>query len=194
MSALASSVSPWSFEGVSKETFGWSSIAWLTFTALAASGLGGYLAACAPSGRRSMAMKPISAIPRTASCRGRWPLLTAGLLTSAIGGVLGAGARWRAPPQALPHPRPVLPLRAPAALPLRLRKATSTTGSIRCSAAPPAQGRLLLQRRRRGTDGSECPRRRRHRAPVHSTRASPRRRARCRVMVRWATAAKCVPK
>jgi len=34
-----SSVSPWSFEGVSKETFGWSSIAWLTFTALAASGL-----------------------------------------------------------------------------------------------------------------------------------------------------------
>ncbi|MFS2044740.1 hypothetical protein ACEN9Z_11965, partial [Stenotrophomonas geniculata] len=39
-----SSVSPWSFEGVSKETFGWSSIAWLTFTALAASGLGGYLA------------------------------------------------------------------------------------------------------------------------------------------------------
>jgi len=39
-----SSVSPWSFEGVSKETFGWSSIIWLTFTALAASGLGGYLA------------------------------------------------------------------------------------------------------------------------------------------------------
>lgn len=68
-----SSVSPWSFEGVSKETFGWSSIAWLTFTALAASGLGGYLAACAPNGRRSMAMKPISAIPRTASCRGPWP-------------------------------------------------------------------------------------------------------------------------
>ncbi|KAG1089359.1 hypothetical protein G6F40_013325 [Rhizopus arrhizus] len=53
-----SSVSPWSFEGVSKETFGWSSIAWLTFTALAASGL---------------AMKPTSATPRMASCRGRWP-------------------------------------------------------------------------------------------------------------------------
>lgn len=69
-----SSVSPWSFEGVSKETFGWSSIAWLTFTALAASGLGGiWRVACVPNGRRSTATKPTSATPRTASCRGRWP-------------------------------------------------------------------------------------------------------------------------
>ena len=39
-----SSVSPWSSEGVSAETFGASTILWLTFTQLAASGLGGYLA------------------------------------------------------------------------------------------------------------------------------------------------------
>ncbi|MEL5937780.1 hypothetical protein AAGG40_21160, partial [Stenotrophomonas maltophilia] len=37
-----SSVSPGSFEGVSNETFGWARSIWLTFTALAASGLGGY--------------------------------------------------------------------------------------------------------------------------------------------------------
>ncbi|MDP2179474.1 MAG: hypothetical protein Q8K19_13320 [Methylicorpusculum sp.] len=39
-----SSVSPWSFSGVSATTFGVSTILWLTFTQLAASGMGGYLA------------------------------------------------------------------------------------------------------------------------------------------------------
>lgn len=90
-----SSVSPWSFEGVSKETFGWSSIVWLTFTALAASGLGGYLA-----GRLRTKWTQIHGdetyFRDTAHGFVSWAvatLLTAGLLTSAIGGVLGAGAK-----------------------------------------------------------------------------------------------------
>lgn len=90
-----SSVSPWSFEGVSKETFGWSSIIWLTFTALAASGLGGYLA-----GRLRTKWTRIHGdetyFRDTAHGFVSWAvatLLTAGLLTSAIGGVLGAGAK-----------------------------------------------------------------------------------------------------
>ncbi|HFK2946391.1 TPA: hypothetical protein ACGY8F_001323 [Stenotrophomonas maltophilia] len=90
-----SSVSPWSFEGVSKETFGWSSIIWLTFTALAASGLGGYLA-----GRLRIKWTQIHGdetyFRDTAHGFVSWAvatLLTAGLLTSAIGGVLGTGAK-----------------------------------------------------------------------------------------------------
>lgn len=90
-----SSVSPWSFEGVSKETFGWSSIIWLTFTALAASGLGGYLA-----GRLRTKWTQIHGdetyFRDTAHGFASWAvatLLTAALLTSAIGGVLGAGAK-----------------------------------------------------------------------------------------------------
>ena len=90
-----SSVSPWSFEGVSKETFGWSSVIWLTFTALAASGLGGYLA-----GRLRTKWTQIHGdetyFRDTAHGFVSWAvatLLTAGLLTSAIGGVLGTGAK-----------------------------------------------------------------------------------------------------
>src|SRR5476649_1162224 len=39
-----SSVSPWTDRGVTATTFGVSTILWLTFTQLAASGMGGYLA------------------------------------------------------------------------------------------------------------------------------------------------------
>lgn len=38
------SVSPWSSEGIAASTFGWATIAWITFISLAASGVGGYLA------------------------------------------------------------------------------------------------------------------------------------------------------
>lgn len=90
-----SSVSPWSFEGVSKETFGWSSIAWLTFTALAASGLGGYLAGRLRT-KWTLIHGDETYFRDTAHGFVSWAvatLLTAGLLTSAIGGVLGAGAK-----------------------------------------------------------------------------------------------------
>lgn len=90
-----SSVSPWSFDGVSKETFGWGSIAWLTFTALAASGLGGYLA-----GRLRTKWTRLHGdetyFRDTAHGFVSWAvatLLTAGLLTSAIGGILGTGVQ-----------------------------------------------------------------------------------------------------
>jgi hypothetical protein len=39
-----SSVSPWAYQGISAETFGISTILWLTFTQFAASGIGGFLA------------------------------------------------------------------------------------------------------------------------------------------------------
>lgn len=90
-----SSVSPWSFEGVSAETFGWSSIAWITFTAIAASGLGGYLA-----GRLRTKWSGVHGdetyFRDTAHGFVSWAvatLLTAALLTSAIGSILGAGAK-----------------------------------------------------------------------------------------------------
>lgn len=90
-----SSVSPWSFEGVSAETFGWSSIAWITFTAIAASGLGGYLA-----GRLRTKWNGVHGdetyFRDTAHGFVSWAvatLLTAALLTSAIGSILGAGAK-----------------------------------------------------------------------------------------------------
>lgn len=191
-----SSVSPWSFEGVSKETFGWSSIAWLTFTALAASGLGGYLA-----GRLRTKWTQIHGdetyFRDTAHGFVSWAvatLLTAGLLTSAIGGVLGAGAK---------------------AAGATAGAAASTVGvaaagaSGAATAAPEGDldywvdslfrstthaGPADPAGRRRARRWTRMPRRRRHRAPVHATRASPRRRDRCRATVRPATAAKCAPK
>lgn len=39
-----SSLSPWHNEGIEASTFGWISVAWVAFTQIAASGLGGYLA------------------------------------------------------------------------------------------------------------------------------------------------------
>lgn len=90
-----SSVSPWSFDGVSKETFGWGSIAWLTFTALAASGLGGYLAGRLRT-RWTRLHGDETYFRDTAHGFVSWAvatLLTAGLLTSAIGGILGTGVK-----------------------------------------------------------------------------------------------------
>ena len=90
-----SSVSPWAYEGVSAETFGWTSIAWLTLTAIAASGLGGYLAGRLRS-KWSNLHGDETYFRDTAHGFLSWAvatLLTAGLLTAAIGGVLGAGAK-----------------------------------------------------------------------------------------------------
>jgi hypothetical protein len=90
-----SSVSPWSYEGVSAEAFGWSSIAWLTFTAITASGLGGYLAGRLRN-KWSNLHGDETYFRDTAHGFLSWSvatLLTAGLLTTAIGGVLGAGAK-----------------------------------------------------------------------------------------------------
>jgi hypothetical protein len=93
-----SSVSPWADRGASATTFGVSTILWLTFTQLAASGMGGYLA-----GRLRTRWVSTPATTHTDEVYFRdtahgflaWAiatLVTAGLLTSAIGSILGTGA------------------------------------------------------------------------------------------------------
>lgn len=90
-----SSVSPWSFEGVSAETFGAWTIVWLAFTQLAASGLGGYLA-----GRLRQRWTRVHTdevyFRDTAHGFLAWSvatLATAGLLTSAVASLVGGGAK-----------------------------------------------------------------------------------------------------
>lgn len=90
-----SSVSPWSFEGVSAETFGWATIAWISFTSIVASGLGGYL-----TGRLRRKWPGVAGdetyFRDTAHGFLAWgvaTLLTATLLTTAIGSLLGSGVR-----------------------------------------------------------------------------------------------------
>ncbi len=89
-----SSVSPWAAQGVSATTFGVSTIAWLTLTQLAASGMGGYLAGRLRT--RWIATHTDEVYFRdTAHGFLAWAmatLATAALLTSAIGAVLGTGA------------------------------------------------------------------------------------------------------
>lgn len=90
-----SSVSPWSFEGVTAETFGWTTILWISFTSLFASGLGGYLAGRLRT--RWVSVHGDETFFRdTAHGFLSWAvatLLTAALLTSAVGAILGMGAK-----------------------------------------------------------------------------------------------------
>jgi hypothetical protein len=89
-----SSVSPWADRGASATTFGVSTILWLTFTQLAASGLGGYLAGRLRTRWVSTHTDEVY-FRDTAHGVLAWAiatLVTAGLLTSAIGSILGTGA------------------------------------------------------------------------------------------------------
>lgn len=90
-----SSVSPWAGDGVSAETFGLSTIAWLTFTQLAASGMGGYLA-----GRLRVRWASLHGdevyFRDTAHGFLAWSLatlVTAGLLGSAVGAIVSGGVK-----------------------------------------------------------------------------------------------------
>lgn len=90
-----SSVSPWAHSGVSATTFGVSTILWITFTQLVASGMGGYLA-----GRLRTKWVEIHTdevyFRDTAHGFLAWAvasLATAALLTSVIGSILGTGAQ-----------------------------------------------------------------------------------------------------
>jgi hypothetical protein len=89
-----SSVSPFSGRGSSGTTFGFSTIAWLTFIQLAASGMGGYLAGRLRT--RWLHTHTDEVFFRdTAHGFLAWAiatLATAALLTSAIGAIVGAGA------------------------------------------------------------------------------------------------------
>lgn len=88
-------VSPWVHQGVSGATFGVTSILWITFTQLAAAGLGGYLAGRLRT--RWLNTHGDEVYFRDTS-HGflAWALatlLTAGLLTSVIGSVIGGGVQ-----------------------------------------------------------------------------------------------------
>lgn len=88
-----SSVSPWKQDGISAATFGISTILWLTFTQLAASAMGGYLAGRLRS--RWVAVHTDEVYFRdTAHGFLAWAiasLATAALLTSVIGSIIGGG-------------------------------------------------------------------------------------------------------
>lgn len=88
-----SSVSPWAYTGISAETFGISTILWLTFTQLIASGVGGYLA-----GRLRTKWVATDAdevyFRDTAHGFLAWAvsaLMAAALLTSMIGSIVSSG-------------------------------------------------------------------------------------------------------
>jgi hypothetical protein len=88
-----SSVSPWAFSGVSATTFGVSTILWLTFTQLVASGMGGYL-----TGRLRIKWVAVHTdeihFRDTAHGFLAWAvaaLATAALLTSVIGSIVSGG-------------------------------------------------------------------------------------------------------
>lgn len=90
-----SAVSPWSGEGLSAQTIGYSTIAWLTFTQIAASAIGGYMA-----GRLRVKWAGLHThevyFRDTAHGFLAWAvasLATAALLTSAIGSAISGGAK-----------------------------------------------------------------------------------------------------
>jgi len=88
------SVSPFSGRGASATTFGASTIAWLTFMQLAASGMGGYLAGRLRTRWQSTHTDEVY-FRDTAHGFLAWAvatLATAALLTSTIGSIVGAGA------------------------------------------------------------------------------------------------------
>jgi len=88
-----SSVSPWAQAGITATTFGVTTIAWITLTQIAASGLGGYLSGRLRT-RWSLAAADESYFRDTAHGLLSWAvatLLTAAMLGSAITGILGAG-------------------------------------------------------------------------------------------------------
>ncbi|RFC31661.1 MAG: hypothetical protein DID92_2727745670 [Candidatus Nitrotoga sp. SPKER] len=88
-----SSVSPWAYSGISATTFGLSTILWVTFTQLVASGMGGYLAGRLRT--KWVAVHTDEVYFRdTAHGFLAWAvasLVTAALLTSVIGSIISGG-------------------------------------------------------------------------------------------------------
>lgn len=90
-----SSVSPWSNEGIDASTFGISSILWITFMQLAASGIGGYLAGRL---RTKWAGVQTDEVYFRDTAHGflAWAvatLATAALLTSVVGSIVSGGVQ-----------------------------------------------------------------------------------------------------
>ncbi len=94
-----SSVSPWTSQGATAGTFGVSTIVWITFTQLAAAGMGGYLAGRL---RTRWLMTHADEVYFRDTAHGflAWgvaTLVTAAMLTSAISAIVGGGAQAAAP-------------------------------------------------------------------------------------------------
>ncbi len=90
-----SSVSPWTHEGISATAFGVSTILWVTFTQLIASGMGGYLAGRL---RTRWLGAHVDEVHFRDTAHGflAWAvasLATAALLSSVIGSIVGGGAQ-----------------------------------------------------------------------------------------------------
>jgi hypothetical protein len=88
------STSPWSYSGAAAGTIGIAAIVWLTFTQIAASGLGGYLAGRLRKGWRSVNNDEVF-FRDTAHGFLAWcvaSLLVAAFLASAVAGILSGGA------------------------------------------------------------------------------------------------------
>jgi hypothetical protein len=90
-----SSVSPWASEGIDASTFGISSILWITFMQLAASGMGGYLAGRL---RTKWAGADTDEVYFRDTAHGflAWAVATLGtaaLLTSVVGSIVGGGVQ-----------------------------------------------------------------------------------------------------
>jgi hypothetical protein len=88
-------VSPWAYEGISAEAFGISSILWLTITQLLAAGLGGYIAGRL---RNRWLSTPSDEVYFRDTAHGflAWAvsaLMTAALLSSMIGSIVGVGMK-----------------------------------------------------------------------------------------------------
>ena len=90
-----SSVSPWAGQGTSSNAFGMSTILWVTFTQLAAAGMGGYLAGRLRTRWHRTHTDEVY-FRDTAHGFLAWALatlVTAALLTSAIGAILSGGVQ-----------------------------------------------------------------------------------------------------
>jgi len=90
-----SSVSPWAGQGTSSTTFGLSTILWVSFTQLAAAGMGGYLAGRLRTRWQGTHTDEVY-FRDTAHGFLAWALatlVTAALLTSAIGAILNGGVQ-----------------------------------------------------------------------------------------------------
>lgn len=90
-----SSISPWAQEGVSATTFGVSTIIWITFMSIAASGVGGYLAGRL---RTKWVGTHTDEVYFRDTAHGllAWAiatLVTAALLTSAVGSIVAGGVK-----------------------------------------------------------------------------------------------------
>jgi hypothetical protein len=90
-----SSISPWSFQGVTAKTLGFSSIAWVAFTQIAASAIGGYLAGRLRTKWASVHTDEVY-FRDTAHGFLAWSiatLVTAATLTGAVGTIVGGGVK-----------------------------------------------------------------------------------------------------